>query len=105
MLGRSSHKCSLHKCQGYKQPLEAEDIFGLAPDDKVESVAKDFRAQWQQELQKPNGPSLVRRLLCLLLPMGAPSMRKGRSSPILPYTDIGSGGGLLQAQSGFNMYH
>lgn len=46
--------------QGYKQPLDAEDIFGLAPDDKMEVVSKDFRAQWEEELEKPNGPSLVR---------------------------------------------
>ena len=51
--------------QGHKQPLEAEDIFGLAPDDRVEAVSKDFRAQWHQELEKPQGPSLVRLLpLC-----------------------------------------
>lgn len=46
--------------QGHKQPLEAEDIFGLAPDDRVEAVSKDFRAQWHKELEKPQGPSLVR---------------------------------------------
>lgn len=46
--------------QGHKQPLEAEDIFGLAPDDRVEAVSKDFRVQWHKELEKPQGPSLVR---------------------------------------------
>ncbi len=57
------HSCNkrLTPLQGYKQPLEADDIFHLADDDCVGAVSQDFRAQWHKELEKPNGPSLVRR--------------------------------------------
>jgi hypothetical protein len=54
--------------QGHKQPLEAEDIFGLAPDDRVEATSKDFRVQWHKELEKPQGPSLVRPAASLRQP-------------------------------------
>ena len=46
--------------QGYKEPLQAEDVFDLAADDQVETVSKDFEAHWNEEMEKPNGPSLVR---------------------------------------------
>ena len=49
--------------QGYKRPLQLEDVFDLAPDDRVEEVAKDFERRWNKELRKKETggkPSLVR---------------------------------------------
>lgn len=45
--------------QGYKKPLQPEDIFEVSDDDRVEVVSKQFRIHWAAEMQKPNGPSLV----------------------------------------------
>ena len=52
--------------QGYKRPLQLEDVFDLAPDDRVETVAKDFDRRWDKELRKKETggkPSLVRTAL------------------------------------------
>ncbi len=43
--------------------MQLEDVFDLAPDDRVEEVAKDFDRRWAKELRKKETggkPSLVR---------------------------------------------
>ena len=49
--------------QGYKRPLQMEDIFDLAPGDRVQAVSKDFEHNWRAQLAKKESggkPSLVR---------------------------------------------
>lgn len=46
--------------QGYKQPLQPDDIFEVSNNDRVEVVSADFRRQWGAQMAKPGGPSLVR---------------------------------------------
>ena len=51
--------------QGYQRPLQLEDVFDLAPDDRVQAISKDFERHWQAELPKKESggkPSLVRDL-------------------------------------------
>ncbi len=53
--------------QGYKRPLQLEDVFDLAPPDRAEEVAKEFDRRWDKQLQKKatgGKPSLVRATLC-----------------------------------------
>ena len=45
--------------QGYKQPLQPEDIFEVSEDDSVEVVSAHFRTHWARQMAKPGGPSLV----------------------------------------------
>lgn len=42
-----------------RKPLQAEDIWDLPPDDKVGRVSEKFVRIWDEELEKPEGPSLV----------------------------------------------
>ena len=56
--------------QGYKRPLQLEDVFDLAPPDRAEEVAKEFDRIWDKELQKKataGKPSLVRNLCAATL--------------------------------------
>ena len=43
-----------------RRPLQFEDIWELPPDDRVSKVSSDFEQVWQEELSRPEGPSLVR---------------------------------------------
>ena len=52
--------------QGYKRPLQMEDMFELAPGDRVQAVSKDFELSWRAQLAKKESggkPSLVRLLV------------------------------------------
>lgn len=60
--------------QGYKQPLQPEDIFEVSEDDRVEVVSADFRTHWARQMAKPGGPSLV----------SAPPDPRGIPSPNTP---------------------
>ena len=65
ICGHQFRRCTLR--QGYKRPLQLEDVFDLAPPDRAEEVAKEFDRRWDKQLQKKatgGKPSLVRDALC-----------------------------------------
>ncbi|KAL3160420.1 hypothetical protein ABBQ32_010743 [Trebouxia sp. C0010 RCD-2024] len=48
--------------QGYRAPLQFEDIWDLPPDDRVDVLAKRFRPIWKEQLERRGGPSLTSAL-------------------------------------------